>query len=104
MCKGNVETFMFLVFFTIKFMFIGICGSIFHAFLQLELRNLGETPLKLYPGQTIAQIFFHTVNDENVPNIPGQYSGTVDMIPQKISSVETEQRLRKLKDSFHNNS
>ena len=26
--------------------------------LTLELRNLGETPLTLYPGQTIAQLFF----------------------------------------------
>lgn len=72
----------------------------FSGSLTLELRNLGETPLKLYPGQTIAQLFFHLVNDEGIPNTPGQYSGTVDMIPQRISSNETEQKLRKLKNKF----
>src|SRR3984893_5396466 len=29
--------------------------------LTLELRNLGETPLTLYPGQAIGQLFFHNV-------------------------------------------
>ena len=26
------------------------------------VRNLGEAPLRLYPGQTIAQLFFHELN------------------------------------------
>jgi len=30
--------------------------------LTLELTNLGEVPLKLYPGITIAQLFIHKVN------------------------------------------
>jgi len=30
--------------------------------LTLELTNLGEIPLKLYPGITIAQLFIHRVN------------------------------------------
>jgi dCTP deaminase len=30
--------------------------------LTLELTNLGEIPLKLYPGITIAQLFIHKVN------------------------------------------
>ncbi|MGX9390543.1 dCTP deaminase domain-containing protein [Nitrobacteraceae bacterium UC4449_H16] len=32
----------------------GFAGS-----LTLELRNLGGAPITLYPGQTIAQLFFH---------------------------------------------
>jgi len=36
----------------------GFAGS-----LTLELRNLGETPLELFPGQTIAQLFIHSVVD-----------------------------------------
>ncbi|MFA6178043.1 MAG: dCTP deaminase [Candidatus Methylopumilus sp.] len=72
----------------------------FSGSLTLELRNLGETPLKLYPGQTIAQLFFHEVNDDGVDTSPGQYGGTVDMIPQRISSKGTESKLRILKDKF----
>jgi len=32
--------------------------------LTLELRNLGEAPLTLYPGQIVAQLFFHRVNQQ----------------------------------------
>jgi dCTP deaminase len=72
----------------------------FSGSLTLELRNLGETPLKLYPGQTIAQLFFHKVDNHEAQTTPGQYGGTVDMIPQKISSEITENKLRKLKRRF----
>ncbi len=69
--------------------------------LTLELRNLGETPLTLYPGQTIAQLFFHKVDSETgVAVTAGQYGGTVDMVPQRISSASTEAKLRKLKEIF----
>jgi dCTP deaminase len=34
----------------------------FSGVLTLELTNLGEIPLKLYPGITIAQLFIHRVN------------------------------------------
>ncbi len=69
--------------------------------LTLELRNLGETPLRLYPGQTIAQLFFHDVADENklpstVKAKGAQYVGTVDMIPRRISSQRTHRTLRKM--------
>lgn len=67
--------------------------------LTLELRNLGETPLTMYPGQTIAQLFFHAVASPAKPAKPGQYGGTVDMTPQRISSRTTEEKLRKLRDS-----
>lgn len=73
--------------------------------LTLELRNLGETPLTLYPGQTIAQLFFHQVVDGNgAPAIDeadnAQYVGTVDMIPQKLSSNLTHAKLKKLISRF----
>ncbi len=83
---------------------IGIHPS-FAGNLTFELRNLGETPLKLYPGQSIAQLFFHSVVDANnkpstiVPDNT-QYVGTVDMIPQRISPAKTSAVLRKLIDRF----
>jgi dCTP deaminase len=79
---------------------IGIHPS-FAGSLTFELRNLGETPLTLYPGQTIAQLFLHSVVDENgkpstvAPGIT-QYVGAVDMIPQNISPTKTHDRMKKL--------
>jgi dCTP deaminase len=36
----------------------------FSGVLILELSNIGEIPIKLYPGVTIAQLFFHRVSTE----------------------------------------
>lgn len=74
----------------------GFAGS-----LTLELRNLGETPLTLYPGQAVAQLFFHRVeNSEGQPSAEtatfAQYTGTVDMVPRRLSDPETVRKLRKL--------
>lgn len=87
---------------------IGIHPS-FAGNLTFELRNLGETPLALYPGQTIGQLFIHTVVDEaNKPSavVPTstQYVGTVDMIPQRISSPHTYDHLKKLIRRFQDRS
>ena len=79
----------------------GFAGS-----LTLELRNLGETPLTLYPGQTIAQLFFHQIGDQQAADADAvaiktaQYVGTVDMIPRRISDPVTRQKLEKLKERF----
>jgi dCTP deaminase len=65
--------------------------------LILELRNLGETPLSLYPGQTIAQLFLHEVkNGAGVPGV-GQYSGVVDLIPKRASRPGSYRKLTGLK-------
>lgn len=66
--------------------------------LTLELRNLGETPLTLHPGQTIAQLFFHTVplDKEVVGEGLGQYNGAVDVIPRRMSSKKTHKKLAAL--------
>jgi dCTP deaminase len=39
----------------------GYCGI-----LTLELTNLGEIPVRLYPGLTIAQLFIHSVDSQGV--------------------------------------
>lgn len=67
--------------------------------LTLELRNLGETPLTLYPGQTIAQLFFHEVkSSEGAGAGNGQYIGAVDMVPRSLSSSDSYGRLAKLRE------
>lgn len=67
--------------------------------LTLELRNLGETPLTIYPGQTIAQLFFHWVDaDKTEGATTGQYSGSTKLIPRHISSPKTKKVLGKLID------
>ena len=45
--------------------------------LALELNNLGEIPLRLYPGLTIAQLFIHevSVNDVEIQNY-SHFSGS----------------------------
>ena len=69
--------------------------------LTLELRNLGETPLTLYPGQAIGQLFIHhVINESGDPSTElapeAQYSGTVDMIPRKLSDEITRATIEKL--------
>lgn len=80
----------------------GFAGS-----LTLELRNLGETPLTLYPGQTIAQLFLHQIGLHTGPGPKSaasgkaaQYVGTVDMVPKRISDPVTRRKLEKLKKRF----
>ena len=72
---------------------VGIQPS-FAGSLTLELRNLGEAPLSLYPGQAIAQLFFHTVAGAQAADRGvGQYSGAVDPLPKQISSKATRDKI-----------
>ena len=65
--------------------------------LTLELRNLGETPLSLYPGQLVAQLFFHDViNPPEGDGGLGQYSGVTDIVPKRLSSPKTREKIQKL--------
>ena len=72
----------------------------FSGTLTLELRNLGETPLALYPEQTIAQLFFHDVNPKIKEGRPGQYSGRTELLPRRISDDYTQKKLAALKRKF----
>jgi dCTP deaminase len=70
--------------------------------LTLELRNLGEAPLSLYPGQIVAQLFFHRVNQKKKTGKGlGQYSGAVDILPRQMSPAATHKTLDKLKKKFN---
>ena len=74
--------------------------------LTLELRNLGETPINLYPGEVIAQLFLHRVerneNDESAIML-SQYAGAVDLLPRQLSSDTTRKKLLKLKAETERN-
>ena len=55
----------------------------FRGIITLELGNLGDVPLILRPGRTIAQIFFHTV--EGLVDQHGVQTASIgDSIPQAI--------------------
>jgi dCTP deaminase len=71
----------------------------FSGTLTLELRNLGETPLALYPGQTIAQLFFHDAQPP-VADAPGQYSGHTQLFPRRLSSGSSLKKLVALRQNF----
>lgn len=71
----------------------GFSGS-----LTLELRNLGETPLALRPGQPIAQLFFHSVQVVGAKASAGQYRGSVDILPKRMSSGKTRKKLDALNE------
>ena len=73
--------------------------------LTLELRNLGENPLTLLPGQTLAQLFFHDVVDEKGDastevSEKAQYAGALDMVPKRLSDDVTHEKLRKLREGL----
>jgi dCTP deaminase len=83
---------------------IGVHPHFFGA-LTLELRNLGEAPVRLYPGQTIAQLFFHELKPPERPQPlwtdvtekVGQYSPAKDFIPGRLSGDVTTEHLRRLR-------
>lgn len=75
----------------------GFAGS-----LTLELRNLGENPLTLFPGETLAQLFFHNVvNADGGPSTEisdkTQYAGALDMVPKRLSDQVTHAKLKLLR-------
>ena len=63
--------------------------------ITLELRNLGETPIVLHPGQTIAQLFVHKVSGAKGTG-KGQYVGDGDLLPKRLSSPGTLDKIRRL--------
>jgi len=68
--------------------------------LTLELRNLGETPINLYPGEVIAQLFFHRIEGATATDPAhgyGQYTGVVDLLPRQLSSDSTKSKLERLR-------
>lgn len=74
---------------------------LFAGTLTFEIRNLGETPLRLYPGERIAQLFFQWVDvDPEQASKPGRYVASVNPFPKFKISGPTHTKLRKLVDAY----
>ena len=67
----------------------------FSGCITLELRNLGETPIVLHPGQAIAQLFVHQLRGARGTGL-GQYVGDGDLLPRRLSTEETFWKLMEL--------
>lgn len=74
---------------------------LFAGTLTLEIRNLGESPLRLYPGERIAQLFFQRVDvDPDQASKPGRYVASVNPFPKLKTSGPTHAKLRELVDDY----
>ena len=57
--------------------------------LTLELTNLGEVPLKLYPGERYAQLFLHDVGlKKKTQGARSSFLGSTEPTSGKISLKE----------------
>lgn len=65
--------------------------------LTLELRNLGEVAVRLYPGDPIAQLFLHVVdaNAASTSPFPSQFSGASGPRPGVHRYPLTAEKLRR---------
>lgn len=66
--------------------------------ITLELRNVGEVPVSLYPGAMIAQVFFHDVREgvSEAPE-PGRYQLATGPEHPVLRLHDLVQRLQKLR-------
>jgi dCTP deaminase len=67
--------------------------------VTLELRNLGEVPIRLYPGDLIAQLFLHEVQGSALPGplTTSQFAGASGPNRGRHRYEETERKLKKLR-------
>ncbi|MGI0057760.1 MAG: dCTP deaminase, partial [Nitrosarchaeum sp.] len=52
--------------------------------ITLELANIGDAPITLYPGIRIAQLVFHTVNPSKIKPKPSKYQTSIGPVFSKI--------------------
>jgi dCTP deaminase len=67
--------------------------------ITLELRNLGEIPIRLYPGDSIAQLFIHTVSgrpDIDMGGAERQFEGAARPTIGELRYSITQQKLSAL--------
>lgn len=70
--------------------------------LTLELANLGDTPVYLYPGTRIAQLVFHTLTDKGAAYSQqgGKYTGPVGPEFSKLSLDRDWAAIRSMQKDF----
>lgn len=75
----------------------------FSGIVTLEIRNLGEIPILLYPGDLVAQLFLHDVLDPvtNPGRSQSQFSGAGGPSVGDHRYSETRQVLMALTERFH---
>lgn len=74
--------------------------------ITLELRNLGELPVSLYPGIAIAQLFLHGVKpsaagaNESRPDEASQFRGATIPARGRPTYRVTDEKLRLLREMY----
>lgn len=73
--------------------------------VTLELRNLGELPISLYPGIAIAQLFIHSVKQgkdgpSQPPGTTGQFGGSTVPGRGRPTYSVTDAKLRELRHRY----
>jgi dCTP deaminase len=71
----------------------------FSGCLTLELTNLGEVPIAIYPGMTICQLFLHQVDTSNKESDSTVFFGKSKPVLGRISLDEIAKKLAGSKDS-----
>ncbi len=64
--------------------------------ITLELRNLGEMPIALYPMDRIAQLTFHTLSSGEVPTGGSQFTASFEPTLGRVRNPDEEKRLRRM--------
>jgi dCTP deaminase len=70
--------------------------SNYSGIVTLELTNLGEIPIRLYPGLCIAQLFIHTVEQGTVTGPDGASGSFVGSVgPRSANAAGSDKRIIK---------
>ncbi|MEM2985306.1 MAG: dCTP deaminase, partial [Candidatus Jordarchaeaceae archaeon] len=72
-------------------------GPGFSGSLTLELVNLGEANLALYPGTRIAQLVLHTMDDEDKGYISKPEAKYIGAVGPEFSKIHTDKEWKLLK-------
>lgn len=64
--------------------------------ITLELRNIGEVPIHLWPGWWVAQILFQSVEPPTEATSTGRYGGSVKPVPSNLGPDQDMAVLRRI--------
>ncbi len=71
--------------------------------LTLELTNVGDTPITLYPGTRIAQLIFHTINPPISKPEPSKYELSTDPVFSKVHEDPEWPAFKNLRENLEKN-